>query len=120
MSGLAKTLRDAREAASPRLSQSKVARLLGMDVKTVGRWERGESVPELETLSRLAELYGLEWCPLLRLWSKEKLGTTSREAQVDEISERSREEMRRPPDNPRPPDPARAPRRKSRPARPPS
>lgn len=84
MPGLAKTLRTAREALAPRVSQARVARVFDMDPKTVGRWERGESIPELETLKRLADLYGLEWYPLLRQWSDAKLGTSSREESVDD------------------------------------
>jgi transcriptional regulator with XRE-family HTH domain len=45
-------LRAAREAAG--LSQSQLARELGVESQTVSRWERGVAKPPLDTIVRLA------------------------------------------------------------------
>lgn len=41
------------------MKQSDVAELLGVDVETVGRWERGEREPKAFELHRLAEKYAV-------------------------------------------------------------
>jgi transcriptional regulator with XRE-family HTH domain len=51
-------LRDRREK-SP-LSQSEVAEKIGVDVKTVGRWERGERVPYPVHRRELAKLFKID------------------------------------------------------------
>lgn len=40
------------------LSQEQAARRLGVSVRTVGRWVRGETEPRLREMRRLAEVFG--------------------------------------------------------------
>lgn len=47
-------LRKARQAKG--LTQEGAARLLDVTLLTWGRWERGQSKPDLDTLDRIAEL----------------------------------------------------------------
>jgi transcriptional regulator with XRE-family HTH domain len=109
-------IKAARLAA--KLSQRKLAQALDVAESTLRSWETDEHQAPMNMLAAIAKATGVRGDFLLG--QRDDIVFIDREAQVDEISERSREEMRRPPDNPRPPDPARAPRRKSRPARPPS
>ena len=51
-------LREARRRAG--LSQAELARLAGAPTSSIGRWERGEVLPSLETLRRLVRACGLE------------------------------------------------------------
>lgn len=48
-----------RRRAELGLSQTALARRLGVSQPTVARWESGEHVPEITTLVRLAETLGL-------------------------------------------------------------
>ncbi|WP_051914544.1 helix-turn-helix transcriptional regulator [Thermorudis peleae] len=48
-----------RRRAELGLSQTELARRLGVSQPTVARWESGEHVPEIATLVRLAETLGL-------------------------------------------------------------
>ncbi len=48
-----------RRRAELGLSQTELARRLGVSQPTVARWESGEHVPEIGTLVRLAETLGL-------------------------------------------------------------
>jgi transcriptional regulator with XRE-family HTH domain len=58
---LERALADAegRRRAELGLSQTALARRLGVSQPTVARWESGEHVPEITTLVRLAETLGL-------------------------------------------------------------
>lgn len=51
-------LREARRRAG--LSQPELARRAGRPVSSIGRWERGEVMPSLETLRELIRACGLE------------------------------------------------------------
>src|SRR5215210_5492546 len=51
-------LREARLRAG--LSQSELARRAGKPTSSIGRWERGEVLPSLETLRDLVRACGLE------------------------------------------------------------
>jgi uncharacterized protein YjbI with pentapeptide repeats len=42
------------------LSQSELANKISISPQAVGKWERGESMPDITTLNRLAEIFGLE------------------------------------------------------------
>ena len=48
------------------LTQAELGEKLSYSDKTVSKWERGESVPDIYVLSRLAEIYGLTVNDLLR------------------------------------------------------
>jgi transcriptional regulator with XRE-family HTH domain len=65
---MAARLKAAREAVRPKLSQSQVARALGVNehgkpkhVTTISKWEKAEdgAVPDAITLAKLAKLYGV-------------------------------------------------------------
>ncbi|SFD60009.1 Uncharacterized protein YjbI, contains pentapeptide repeats [Chitinophaga sp. CF118] len=42
------------------MSQAELARLLFISPQAVGKWERGESVPDIVTINRLAEILGVD------------------------------------------------------------
>ena len=42
------------------LSQSELAQQVSISPQAVGKWERGESMPDITTLSRLAEIFGVD------------------------------------------------------------
>lgn len=42
------------------LSQVQLGRLLSISSQAVGKWERGESMPDIITLNRIAEIYGVD------------------------------------------------------------
>lgn len=42
------------------MSQAQLAQLLFISPQAVGKWERGESVPDIVTISRLAEILGVD------------------------------------------------------------
>lgn len=42
------------------LSQAELANKISISPQAVGKWERGESMPDISTLNRLAEIFGLD------------------------------------------------------------
>lgn len=42
------------------LSQAELANKISISPQAVGKWERGESMPDIATLNRLAEIFGLD------------------------------------------------------------
>lgn len=42
------------------LSQAELAKHVSISPQAVGKWERGESMPDINTLNRLAELFGVD------------------------------------------------------------
>ena len=42
------------------LSQAELAQQVSISPQAVGKWERGESMPDITTLNRLAEIFGLD------------------------------------------------------------
>jgi transcriptional regulator with XRE-family HTH domain len=42
------------------LSQSELAKQVSISPQAVGKWERGESMPDISTLNRLAEIFGVD------------------------------------------------------------
>lgn len=42
------------------LSQAELGRLISISPQAVGKWERGESMPDITTLNRLAEILGVD------------------------------------------------------------
>ncbi len=42
------------------LSQAELAQKVSISPQAVGKWERGESMPDISTLNRLAEIFGLD------------------------------------------------------------
>lgn len=58
------TLKAARVNAG--LSQSKVARLLGVNIATISSWETGKTKPSLENFKKLCQIFdwpeeGIKW-----------------------------------------------------------
>lgn len=56
-------------------SQEEVAEKIGISRQAYAKWEKGETVPDVERCQRLAELYGVTIDSLLNFSGK--LGTTS-------------------------------------------
>lgn len=44
-----------------RLSQAELAQQISISPQAVGKWERGESMPDISTLNRLAEILGVDF-----------------------------------------------------------
>ena len=61
---VAKNLVDLRKNAG--FTQIEIAEKLNYSDKAVSKWERGESLPDVETIKRLADLYGVSVDALLR------------------------------------------------------
>src|SRR6188768_1425519 len=66
------------------LSQAELARQVSISSQAVGKWERGESMPDISTLNRLAEIFGVD------------LNYFSDSFQTDEIAMTSHEKVDRP------------------------
>ena len=71
--GLAERLRSAREAAG--LTQIQAGKKSGVHQVSISQFELGKHTPTIPTLCKLAEVYGLDVCDLLR--DQSKLGTRS-------------------------------------------
>jgi len=71
--GLAERLRSAREAAG--LTQIQAGKKSGVHQVSISQFELGKHTPTILTLCKLAEVYGLDVCDLLR--DQSKLGTRS-------------------------------------------
>lgn len=56
------------------LTQSQLAEKLNYSDKSVSKWERGESIPDVLVLAQLAELYGLSVNDFLSKKKKEMIG----------------------------------------------
>ena len=54
-----------------KLTQLELAERIGYSDKAISRWETGEVTPDVETLSRIAELYGIEITVLFEPYEKE-------------------------------------------------
>ena len=54
---IAESIRSARIASG--LTQSAVARELGVDQSSISDWERGEATPKVTNVIRLAALFGI-------------------------------------------------------------
>ena len=61
---IAKNLAQLRKGA--RLTQQQLAEKLNYSDKAISRWERGETLPDIETLCRVCELYGVRFEYLLQ------------------------------------------------------
>ncbi len=59
MEFLAQNLKTIRKKAEPKLTQEKVAELLGISPSSYGAYEEGRAEPKLESLVKLAELFGV-------------------------------------------------------------
>lgn len=59
------TLKTARELKG--LKQAEAANLIGISVETLGNYERGKSYPDIPTLRKIEEVYGIEYNRLIFL-----------------------------------------------------
>lgn len=59
------TLKTAREIK--KLSQEDAARLIGVSVDTLSNYERGKTFPDVVTLKRIEEVYGVSYNQLIFL-----------------------------------------------------
>jgi transcriptional regulator with XRE-family HTH domain len=71
------------------ISQAQLAERLFISPQAVGKWERGESMPDIITLDRLAEILGVD----LNYFSKNFQSVTTEVAAVESLIERSPEEL---------------------------
>jgi transcriptional regulator with XRE-family HTH domain len=55
---IGKKIAEARKGKN--ISQSQLAQQLSISAQAVGKWERGESLPDIITLNRLAEILGVD------------------------------------------------------------
>lgn len=53
------TLKQARQ--DKKYTQAEAAKLLGISVETLGNYERGKSYPDIPTLRKIEELYGVPY-----------------------------------------------------------
>ena len=59
------TLKQAREGRG--YTPAEAAQLLGISVETLGNYERGKSYPDIPTLRKIEELYGVPYDRLIFL-----------------------------------------------------
>ena len=59
------TLKQAREGRG--YTQAEEAKLIGISVETLGNYERGKSYPDIPTLRKIEELYGVPYDRLIFL-----------------------------------------------------
>lgn len=64
-SNMRMTLKTARELAG--LTQVEAAKRIGVTPDTVGNYERGKSYPDIPTLRKIEETYGVEYNNLIFL-----------------------------------------------------
>jgi uncharacterized protein YjbI with pentapeptide repeats len=58
------------------LSQAELAQQVSISAQAVGKWERGESMPDISTLNRLAELLGVDLNYFSDSFHAEEIGRT--------------------------------------------
>lgn len=69
------------------ISQTQLAELLFISPQAVGKWERGESLPDIITLNRLAEILGVD----LNYFSENFQSTANEKAPVESLVKQSDE-----------------------------
>ena len=74
-------------------SQAELAQKVSISAQAVGKWERGESMPDITTLNRLAEIFGVD----LNYFS-ENFQSTETERTPDETTQRQSDDF--PPSKP--------------------
>lgn len=62
---MALTLKEIRERRG--LTQIEAAPLIGVSVDTLGNYERGKSYPDIPTLRKIEEIYGVEYKDIIFL-----------------------------------------------------
>lgn len=62
------------------LSQAELAQQVSISAQAVGKWERGESMPDITTLNRLAEILGVDLNYFSESFPPTTIGTSDKEA----------------------------------------
>lgn len=62
---MAITLKAAR--VNKRLKQTQAAKLLGVSLSTLSKWERGKSFPSVKHIPKITEVYGIEYDDIIFL-----------------------------------------------------
>jgi len=81
--GLVERLTELRKKAG--LSQEDLSEKLNISRQAVSKWERGESTPDIDNLTRIGEIYGVSMDYLI-------LGKTEEISQPSNISQKENEE----------------------------
>jgi len=68
------------------LSQAELAQQVSISPQAVGKWERGESMPDITTLNRLAEIFGVDLNYFSDSFPTEEVAAPSYE-KIDQLSE---------------------------------
>ena len=90
---LGERIREQRK--SRRMSQEKVAELVGVSRQAVAKWESGQSVPTTENLLRLAEAFGITVDSLLRSEESGEQHAAGEVCRFEPSAKEGREERRR-------------------------
>ncbi|MES2381918.1 MAG: pentapeptide repeat-containing protein [Bacteroidota bacterium] len=61
------------------LSQAELAQQVSISSQAVGKWERGESMPDITTLNRLAEIFGVDLNYFSDSFKADEISTTTNE-----------------------------------------
>lgn len=69
------------------LSQAELAQQVSISSQAVGKWERGESLPDITTLNRLAEILGVDLNYFSESFASEEKAVTNAQASVKTIDE---------------------------------
>lgn len=77
------------------MSQAQLARLLFISPQAVGKWERGESIPDIVTMNKLSEMVGVD----LNYFSGSAIPKTTKKA-MDGAEQTVQETERRSPEQP--------------------
>jgi uncharacterized protein YjbI with pentapeptide repeats len=77
------------------LSQAELAQQVSISPQAVGKWERGESMPDLITLNRLAEILGLDLNYFSDSFQSASTEKTTTVQPIDETSESSSPKQRK-------------------------
>ena len=89
---IGKRIAEARKKLS--ISQAQIAEKLFISSQAVGKWERGESMPDITTLIRLAEILGVDLNYFSKSIQFEETETTIEEAVNNEKSDEINNEKR--------------------------
>lgn len=71
------------------LSQSELAKQVSISPQAVGKWERGESMPDIMTLNRLAEIFGVDLNYFSDTFKTSEAETTNHETFIKQTAEKS-------------------------------
>ena len=67
------------------LTQSELGQLVGYSDKAVSRWERGESIPDVDTLEKIAEIFKVPFVALFTEKAVEKRDKNEKRQTLNKI-----------------------------------